>query len=144
MVLNINYLQSHDTFVLLYQEVVQFQKQNLHLPYKEVEILHIQHLYFYQESKKGGLFFSKEELRTAKMHKPFSFTKDIPVMQIKSDENLKRYVETKSALYDLIKDPGQLNSIKDNDLIDKYKELMIKVIKENDPPKELLFNYFGI
>ena len=89
-------------------------------------------------------FFSEEELRTAKMHKPFSFTKDIPVMQIKSDKNLKRYVDTKSALYDLIKDPGQLNSIKDNHLIDKYKELMIKVIKENDPPKELLFNYFGI
>ena len=89
-------------------------------------------------------FFSEEELKTLKIHEPFSFTKNIPVMQIKSDKNLKRYVETKSALYDLIKDPGQLNPIEDKSLLAKYKELMINVIKENDPPKELLFNYFGI
>ena len=100
--------------------------------------------YFITDGKEKFGPFSKEELRTAKMHEPFSFTKDIPVMQIKSDNNLKRFVETKSALYDLIKDPGQLNSIKDNQLIDKYKKLMIKIIKKNNPPKELLYNYVGI
>jgi len=47
-------------------------------------------------------------------------------------------------LYDIIKDPGQLNPIEDKSLLAKYKELMINVIKENDPPKELLFNYFNI
>ena len=94
-------------------------------------------------------FFTEEELRTTKMHKPFSFTKDIPVMQInriqrKTDEGFKSLEDTKSALYDIIKDPGQLNPIEDKSLLAKYKELMINVIKENDPPKELLFNYFNI
>ena len=94
-------------------------------------------------------FFSEEELKTTKMHKPFSFTKDIPVMQInriqrKTDEEFKSLEDTKSALYDIIKDPGQLNPIEDKSLLAKYKELMINVIKENDPPKELLFNYFNI
>ena len=94
-------------------------------------------------------FFSEEELRTTKMHKPFTFTKDIPVMQInriqrKTDEGFKSLEDTKSALYDIIKDPGQLNPIEDKSLLAKYKELMINVIKENDPPEELLFNYFDI
>ena len=94
-------------------------------------------------------FFSEEELRTVKMHKPFSFTKDIPVMQInriqrKTDEGFKGLEDTDSALYDTIIDPGQLNPMQDQALITKYKELMINVIKENDPPKELLSNYFNI
>ena len=29
-------------------------------------------------------------------------------------------------------------------LIDKYKDKMINLIKDNDPPKELLSNYFNI
>ena len=56
----------------------------------------------------------------------------------------KFLVNTKSALYNLHEDPGQLNPIEDKSLLAKYKELMINVIKENDPLKELLFNYFGI
>ena len=94
-------------------------------------------------------FFSLDELKTATMHEPFSFTKDIPVMKInriqkKSDPGFKGYVDTKSALYDLQKDSGQLNPINDDKLINKYKNMMIDVIKKNDPPKELLLNYFGI
>ena len=94
-------------------------------------------------------FFSLDELKTATMHEPFSFTKDIPVLKInriqkKSDPGFKGYVDTKSALYDLQKDSGQLNPINDDKLINKYKNMMIDVIKKNDPPKELLLNYFGI
>jgi len=36
-----------------------------------------------------------------------------------------------------------LNPINDDKLINKYKNMMIDVIKKNDPPKELLLNYFG-
>jgi len=37
-----------------------------------------------------------------------------------------------------------LNPLQDQHLIIKYKEKMIDSIKENDPPKELLVNYFNI
>ena len=94
-------------------------------------------------------FFSNEELRTIKIQEPFSFTKDIPVMKInriqrKTDEGFKSLEDTKSALYNIIEDPGQLNPLQDQHLIIKYKEKMINSIKENDPPKELLANYFNI
>ena len=94
-------------------------------------------------------FFSNEELRTIKIQEPFSFTKDIPVMKInriqrKTDEGFKSLEDTKSALYNIVEDPGQLNPLQDRHLISKYKEKMIDSIKENDPPKELLANYFNI
>ena len=94
-------------------------------------------------------FFSHEELRTIKIHEPFSFTKKIPVMKInriqrKTDEGFKILEDTKSALYNILEDPGQLSPIQDQNLINKYKEKMINLIKENDPPKELLSNYFNI
>jgi len=75
-----------------------------------------------------------------------SFTKNIPVMKVnrilrKTDPH-KSLVNTKSALYNLKDDPGQLNPINDKNLIKKYKELMLREIKSYDPPKELLKNYF--
>ena len=63
-------------------------------------------------------------------------------MKKKTDGGYKGYADTKSALYNLNKDPGQLNSIQDKDLILKYKKLMIDQIKKYDPPQELLENYF--
>ena len=63
-------------------------------------------------------------------------------MKKKTDGGYKGYEDTKSALYNLNKDPGQLNSIQDKDLILKYKKLMIDQIKKYDPPQELLENYF--
>ena len=63
-------------------------------------------------------------------------------MKKKTDGGYKGYADTKSALYNLNKDPGQLNSIQDEDLILKYKKLMIDQIKKYDPPQELLENYF--
>ena len=94
-------------------------------------------------------FFSLEELQTASLHEPFEFTKEVPVLKInriekKTNGGYKGYEDTKSALYNLKKDPGQLNSLQDDDLILKYKKLMIDQIKQYDPPKELLQNYFNI
>ncbi len=91
-------------------------------------------------------FFSHEELQTATMHEPFNFTKNIPVMKVnrilrKSDPH-KSLEDTKSALYNLKEDPGQLHPINNDDLINKYKNLLLNEIKTYDPPKELLKNYF--
>jgi hypothetical protein len=92
-------------------------------------------------------FFSLEELQTATMHKPFNFTKDVPVLKInrierKTDGGYKGYEDTKSALYNLKRDPGQLTSVNDDDLIKRYQSLMIEEIKKYDPPEEIFLNYF--
>ena len=94
-------------------------------------------------------FFSHEELRTIRMVEPFKFTKDIPVMKVnriqrKTDEGFLSLEDTKSALYNIIDDPGQLKPLEDEHLINEYREKMINLIKDNDPPKELLSNYFNI
>ena len=72
-------------------------------------------------------FFSNEELRTIKIQEPFSFTKDIPVMKInriqrKTDEGFKSLEDTKSALYNIIKDPGQLNPLQIDILLANTKK----------------------
>ena len=63
-------------------------------------------------------FFSNEELQTATLHKPFDFTKDIPLLKInrierKTDGGYKGFEDTKSALYNLQNDPGQLTPLAD-------------------------------
>ena len=92
-------------------------------------------------------FFSNEELQTATLHKPFDFTKDIPLLKInrierKTDKGYKGFEDTKSALYNLQKDPGQLSPITDEKKSKEYQQMMIDIIKEYDPPKELIKNYF--
>ena len=83
------------------------------------------------------------------MAEPFSFTKNIPVMKVnkiqrKTDQGFIALEDTKSALYNIVQDPGQLKPIEDKHLINKYREKMINLIRDNDPPKELLSNYFNI
>jgi hypothetical protein len=62
----------------------------------------------------------------------------------KTDGGYKGYEDTKSALYDLKHDPGQLSPLDNEVLLKKYQDMMIKMIKQFDPPKELLHNYFNI
>ncbi len=83
--------------------------------------------------------FSPSELRTAKLHPPFSFTKDVPVLQIATRDPqgaafpVYRYG---TKLYDLKEDPGQLHPIENEEielrLINRMRQLMI----ENDAPAE--------
>ncbi len=60
----------------------------------------------------------------------------------KTDQHVT-LTDTKSALYNLKEDAGQLVQIHDNHLLSRYRDLMIKEIKLYDPPKELLKNYFN-
>ena len=92
-------------------------------------------------------FFSNEELQTATLHKPFDFTKDVPVLKInrierKTDGGYKGFEDTKSALYNLIDDPGQLSPIADEKKSKEYQQIMIDIINKYDPPEELIKNYF--
>ena len=61
---------------------------------------------------------------------------------LRESDSLKPIEDSKCALYNLREDPGQLNPINDQGLINKYKNLMLNEIKTYDPPKELLKNYF--
>ena len=77
-------------------------------------------------------FFSNEELQTATLHKPFDFTKDIPLLinriERKTDKGYKGFEDTKSALYNLQKDPGQLSPITDEKKSKEYQQMMIDII----------------
>ena len=98
-------------------------------------------------------FFTLEELKTAQMEKPFSFTKGVPVMKIKNDDkgpsignsnggDNMGFVDTESALYDMINDPGQLNKLDDENIISTMNDLIYDKMIENDAPKEVVNRFF--
>ena len=55
---------------------------------------------------------------------------------------MKGFEDTKSALYNLQNDPGQLTPLADEKKSNEYQQMMIDIINEYDPPKELIKNYF--
>lgn len=79
--------------------------------------------------------FSVDELKTAELVDGFDFTKGCKVLKIKAKEkyNVSGYGDL---LFDIEKDPNQINPIKDKNLEDKYKKLLVKKMKENDAPME--------
>ena len=77
--------------------------------------------------------FSVEELKTAQMHPGFGFTKGCPVMRIDAG---KRNFKFGDLLYDLEKDPQQLQPIEDEAVKARLTALLIKLMKENEAPAE--------
>ena len=95
-------------------------------------------------------FFTLDELKTAKLNEPFSFTKGVPVLKIQNQEDgpaigndsggkdSMKFEDTVTSLYDITIDPGQLNNIIDSPIkAEMLKEMKRKMI-ENDAPKEVL------
>jgi hypothetical protein len=82
--------------------------------------------------------FTPEEMRTMALAPPFSFTKGAPLMRI--DVILPAWqmgqANPGTRLYDLGKDPGQLNPINDPAIERRMIQLMVKLMKENDAPVE--------
>jgi arylsulfatase A-like enzyme len=82
--------------------------------------------------------FTPEEMRTMALAPPFSFTKGAPLMRI--DVILPAWqmgqANPGTRLYDLEKDPGQLNPINDPAIERRMIQLMVKLMKENDAPVE--------
>jgi arylsulfatase A-like enzyme len=95
-------------------------------------------------------FFTLDELKTAKLNEPFSFTKGVPVLKIQNQENgpaigndsggkdSMKFEDTVTSLYDITIDPGQLNNIIDSPIKAKMLKEMKKKMIENDAPKEVL------
>lgn len=80
--------------------------------------------------------FSIRELKTIELAGPFAFTKGCRTMKIKSDGwNLNPY-EFGTMLFDLHKDPEQRYPIMDKEVEDMMRNLMVRLMKMNDAPKE--------
>ena len=89
-------------------------------------------------------FFTDEELKSAKLEKPFNFTKGIPLLKIKGSAKTplyrklgwKFFKDTETVLFDILNDPEQnipiVNEKIENKLIDSMKNMM----EINDAPKE--------
>ncbi len=77
--------------------------------------------------------FSLEEMQTATMAEPFSFTKGCPTMKIDvggGEHDLESY------LFDLETDPKQQNPIEDEELEGRMIEHLKREMKANDAPPE--------
>lgn len=95
-------------------------------------------------------FFTLNELKTAKLNKPFSFTKGVPVLKIQNDEagpaignetggkDDMKFEDTNTAIYNIEEDPGQLKNIVNSSEKDKLLEEMKRKMIENDAPSEVL------
>lgn len=81
--------------------------------------------------------FSPAELKDAKLHTPFNFTKGCPVLQIKA---LDRRVNTTSygcALYDL-REHNDKNTMQDHpELVAEFCRKIAQVMRDHDAPEEL-------
>ena len=78
-------------------------------------------------------FFSPEELKTAELVEPFSFTKGYKVIKTKAEKGLAVFGDG-HLLFDLEKDPGQIQPITDPDVEQWMINLLVKLMKENDAP----------
>ncbi|MGM9602836.1 MAG: sulfatase [Faecousia sp.] len=81
--------------------------------------------------------FSPEDLQSMQICEPFSFTKKAKVMKIKRVSGYKKVCAPYDLLFDLQKDPGQLNNLKDWEKRAELCNAMIKEFKANDAPTDL-------
>ncbi len=79
--------------------------------------------------------FTADELKSAELAGPFSFTKGCPVLKVKSNDKYK-VNSFGTLLYDLDQDPGQLHPIQDSEREGRMIREMIRMMKENDCPPE--------
>ena len=80
--------------------------------------------------------FSVEELKKAKLTDGFSFTKGCPVLQVPGTGTGSRPRTNETFLFDLAKDPGQQNPIKDEAAERQMLGYLIKLMEANDAPAE--------
>ena len=87
--------------------------------------------------------FSVDELMDWEVAEPFDFTKGLKTMKIRCKGSMVGGAKESrsSKLYNLVKDPGQLNEIKDEVVVKKMKQLIAEYMKEIDAPKELYYRY---
>lgn len=83
-------------------------------------------------------FFSSDELKTAEIAPPFSFTKEIPLMRTKSKGPAHRSIQHTygNLLFDLESDPKQEHPLDDPALEARMIAEMVALMQHNDAPLE--------
>ncbi len=77
-----------------------------------------------------------DELRQAELVPPFDFTKETPVLKIPGTGKGSKQKVFDNVLYDLQRDPGQDNPVKDPEVEERMIRHMVRLMKETDAPQE--------
>jgi arylsulfatase A-like enzyme len=94
--------------------------------------------------------FSIEEMRTARLAGPFDFTKAMPVLKIDALKDARRIpmhddklfdTEIGTTLYDLARDPKQLEPFRDAASETRIRAGIAAVLAEHDAPSEIFRRY---
>ena len=80
--------------------------------------------------------FSPQELRTAEMAPPFTFTKSCQTMKIEGRPFMVDAHRFGSLLFDLGEDPQQEQPLQDRAAEDRMLTRLLRLMKENDAPEE--------
>lgn len=90
-------------------------------------------------------FFSVDELKSAVLSKPFSFTKCLQLLQTDAVINPRHLQSLRGGdlLFNVAFDPKQQNPIVDAETTERLLRAAAVLFKENDAPKEL-YEYYGL
>ena len=80
-------------------------------------------------------FFTTSELENARLHEPFPFTKNMPVLQCPTHCPIDAH-KYGDLLFDLQTDYAQQQPLKDTALTERMTQLMLTLMKQNDAPQE--------
>ena len=95
-------------------------------------------------------YFSEDELKTASLHKGFAFTKNIPLLKIKTTRGNHGCMDADfiannplgSALYNIKQDPQQQANITDRpDIIQGMKQHISQILQAHEAPPEFYTAY---
>jgi arylsulfatase A-like enzyme len=96
-------------------------------------------------------FFSLDELKTAELSGPLPFTKGVPVLRIQALNEARRppgldrthFKSFKTALYDNVADPRQLNPLHAPDIEESLKADMVAILEQHSATPEF-FKWMGL
>jgi len=80
--------------------------------------------------------FSVEELQTSRLAPPFSFTKNVPLLQVDASGTYSNAHNFGTLLFDLDHDPGQITSLQDPTIEARMIDYLIRLMNDNDAPLE--------
>ena len=80
--------------------------------------------------------FAPEELQDIQLAEPFEFTKGCRTMKIGARSTMMGRLKMDTLLFDLENDPQQENPIHDPEVEERLCRLMVKLMLENDAPRE--------
>ena len=89
-------------------------------------------------------FFTPEELATATLAAPFSFTKGAPVLKVSGNakspmyrgQGMRFFQDTETVLYDTLRDPEQRHPVDEPAVVARLTERMLALMRANDAPPE--------